>query len=197
MTWVEAGNAGEREPLLTAANLMSLSRVPMGMAVWLAPASRPLLLGLMALAAISDVLDGWLARRSRGRGLRPHGVGQWLDPVCDKVFVVAVLVALAVALETPLGQLLLIGTRELLQLPLLAAHFLVGRRLGLPARLDFRAGVPGKLATVGQFSAVVAIVGGLGSAWAWCGVAAGLGVVSAGYYVHRAFAIGHDSILAR
>ncbi len=176
---------------------MSLSRVPMGLAVWLAPASRPLLLGMMALAAISDVLDGWLARRSPGRGIRPHGIGQWLDPVCDKAFVVAVLVAIAVALESPLWQLLLIGTRELLQLPLLAAHVLFGQRLGLPARLDFRAGIPGKLATVGQFGAIVAIVADLGGSWAWCVAAAGLGLVSVGYYVRRAFAVGQRSALAR
>ncbi len=194
---MEEGNAEEREPLLTAANLMSLSRVPMGLVVWLAPASRPLLLGMMALAAVSDVLDGWLARRSPERAARSDGIGQWLDPACDKAFVLAVLVALAVTLESPLWQLLLIATRELLQLPLLAAHFLFGQRLGLAARLDFRAGAPGKLATVGQFGALVAIVAEASAAWLFCAVAAVLGLVSVVYYARRALMTGHGTLVAR
>lgn len=176
---------------------MSLSRVPMGLAVWFAPGSRLLLLAMMMLAAVSDVLDGWLARRSPRRGVRPHGIGQWLDPVCDKAFVIAVLLSLALALDTPLWQLALVGTRELLQLPLLAGHFLFGERLGLPARLDFRAGLPGKLATVGQFSAILAIVVDLATAWAWCALAAGLGVLSAAYYVRRTVMTGDRAQLAR
>ncbi len=182
--------------LLTAANLMSLSRIPMGFLIWLAPQSRFLLLGVMALAAISDVLDGWLARRSH-RSTGPGHVGAWLDPVCDKVFVVTVLAALLVALDSPLWQLLLIGTRELLQLPLLAAHLLAGRRLHLPARLDFRAGIPGKATTVAQFSAIGAIVVELAAAWAWCAVAGALGVVSTAYYVRRTLAAGSRPLVAR
>lgn len=194
---VHAQKAAKREPVLTPANLMSLSRIPMGLAVWLAPGSRALLLTLMGLAAASDVLDGWLARRAPGRRAEPGHIGHWLDPVCDKVFVIAVLAALAVALETPLWQLLLIGTRELLQLPLLAAHFLGGHRLGLPSRLDFRAGVPGKAATVAQFFAIGAIVVALRAVWLWCAIASTLGLISAAYYVRRAWTTGDRTLVAR
>ena len=194
---MRGGKAAEREPIFTAANLTSLSRIPMGLAVWLAPTSRPLLLVLMALAAVSDMLDGWLARRSPRRVSEPGHIGHWLDPVCDKMFVIALLTALAVALEVPLWQLLLIGTRELLQLPLLAAHYLIGRHLGLQLRLDFRAGLPGKIATVAQFSAMTAIVVDVAAAWAWCAAASALGAISAAYYVRRAFSVNQHALAAR
>ncbi len=69
----------------------------------------------MGAAAATDVLDGTLARR---RGVALAGVGSWLDPVCDKLFVGAVLAALHVERGVPLGMLALIVARELLQLPM-------------------------------------------------------------------------------
>jgi CDP-diacylglycerol--glycerol-3-phosphate 3-phosphatidyltransferase len=44
-----------------------------------------------ALAALSDVIDGWLARRAGP--LTPHGA--FLDPLADKVLVLATLLAMA------------------------------------------------------------------------------------------------------
>jgi len=43
---------------------------------------------VLVLAGISDVLDGWAARRrsTAGQISEPHR-GDWLDPFCDKVFV--------------------------------------------------------------------------------------------------------------
>ena len=76
-------------------NLLSLSRLPLGGVFWVAlgpDAKRALLaLGVMALAAGTDVLDGTIARR---RGVSTAGDGSWLDPICDKLFVGAVLAAL-------------------------------------------------------------------------------------------------------
>ncbi|HEX4405945.1 MAG TPA: CDP-alcohol phosphatidyltransferase family protein, partial [Polyangia bacterium] len=76
--------------LLTLPNLLSLSRLPLGGVFWaaLARGQDALPFGVLATAAVTDVLDGWTARR---RGADPAGVGSWLDPICDKAFVGAVL----------------------------------------------------------------------------------------------------------
>ncbi|HEU4533954.1 MAG TPA: CDP-alcohol phosphatidyltransferase family protein, partial [Polyangiaceae bacterium] len=70
---------------------MSLSRIGLGGALWLVE-PRPLpLLALMGAAALSDLLDGWMARRARGGAPPPPGGGRgaWLDPLCDKAFVLS------------------------------------------------------------------------------------------------------------
>src|SRR4051794_1401386 len=89
-----------RSPLLSLPNLLSLSRLPLGGIFWVAlgpgnprppPARAVAALGVMSVAAVTDVLDGYIARR---RGADLAGAGSWLDPVCDKLFIGAVLAAL-------------------------------------------------------------------------------------------------------
>ena len=104
----------------------------------------------MAAAAATDVLDGTLARR---RGVALAGVGSWLDPVCDKLFVAAVLAALHVERGVPLGMLALIVARELLQLPMSVVYRAIPS-LHHWLRYDFRASVLGKAATIAQFLAI-------------------------------------------
>src|SRR5260370_36630690 len=77
----------------TAPNLLSLARLPMGALFWQVVDDVPAhLIGpflALAAAAVTDVLDGYLAPR---RGVT-SGVGAWLDPICDQVFLGAVLAA--------------------------------------------------------------------------------------------------------
>lgn len=77
-------------------NVLSLIRiglVPIVVVVlmWPGPAARWLAAMLFLAACITDFLDGWIARR--------HGItstlGQFLDPLADKLIVVAVLIMLA------------------------------------------------------------------------------------------------------
>src|SRR3954469_22534336 len=115
--------AASSSALLTLPNLLSLSRLPLGGVFWIAlgsaaratPARAAAALGVMGLAAVTDMLDGYVARR---RGADLVGAGSWLDPFCDKLFVGAVLGALHVQRGVSLGLLALIVTRELLQLPM-------------------------------------------------------------------------------
>ena len=76
-------------------NLLTLLRVPLAALIWVAPANALWLLGLMVLAAVSDWADGFFARRA---GLSPEGLGAWLDPLCDKLFILSVLIAIAYSL---------------------------------------------------------------------------------------------------
>ncbi len=84
---------------------------------------------VFALAAITDWLDGYLARRQR----MLSEFGRMLDPIADKLLVTAALVLLAGSgrLSTPgLYAALLILMREILVSGL--REYLAGREIGLP-----------------------------------------------------------------
>ncbi|OGQ14161.1 MAG: hypothetical protein A2138_27825 [Deltaproteobacteria bacterium RBG_16_71_12] len=143
--------------ILRLANTLTLVRVPLAAALWLWPREPWFLVAVMAAAALSDVVDGALARRLDPSVRHdPHNPGAWLDPLCDKIFV-ASLVALVVVHHTPpLSLALLVLVREALLLPLVVAWALVWRPRG--RRVDFRAVWAGKLTTVLQFAAVAAML---------------------------------------
>jgi phosphatidylglycerophosphate synthase len=187
--------AGSPSSLLSLPNLLSLSRLPLGWVFWMVlgktPDRGPLALGVMALAAVTDVLDGTIARR---RGVDASGAGSWLDPICDKLFVGAVLAALHFERGVPLGLLAIIVTRELLQLPMVVVYR-ISPTLRRWLRYDFRASVLGKAATVAQFLAIAALVLGL-PARELAALAFGLGVIALGDYVRRAVAIGRKRLHA-
>ncbi len=80
---------------MTVADGIALARavalVPVAWAI--AADQRVLALAIFAVAAASDALDGWVARRSGSAGAR----GAYLDPMADKILVVGTLLALAAA----------------------------------------------------------------------------------------------------
>jgi phosphatidylglycerophosphate synthase len=123
---------------LNLPDLLSLVRVPLGVA-FMPLAGRPIAgLAILALAAVSDMLDGWLARR------RPQRVawGEWLDPVCDKFFIIAVMAGLYLSRHPPLETLLPILTREIAVLVLFLVHRLVPSLRSI--RYDYRAHILGR-----------------------------------------------------
>lgn len=149
----------------------------------------------MAAAAISDLLDGWFARRIRAaraaRGDATGGLaeaggrGAWLDPLCDKTFVLSCVAAIAWAHQPPWHWLAMVAAREVVLVPLSLAYRLwPGARRRM--RVDFRAGWPGKLATVAQFAALLAVVFGAGAAGPLCWAAGVVGLFAALHYVMRA-----------
>ncbi len=95
--------------------------VPDALAVLRALAGFPILIALVAglrevavavfaLAALSDALDGWIARRYRIT--TDHGV--LLDPLADKALVLLTLAGLAQVGAAPLALVAAITARELL-----------------------------------------------------------------------------------
>lgn len=179
---VEHRTEGLLRELLRAPNLLSLVRLPLGALAWVAPTSVPWILGLLAAAAISDVLDGVLARRL----YRPdeEHIGTWLDPLCDKLFTVLTLSAVWVALRPPGWLALAALTRELLVAAFVCTWLVVPSLRG--RALPWRALVGGKLTTVAQFALFGAVMLDLRPAWPWLAAAAsGLGLVAVTQYAAR------------
>lgn len=181
--------APPRRRLLTFPNLVTLSRIPMAALVWFRPLDPVYVLGLMAVAALSDVLDGWLERRRRERLGEPVGTGEsmgtWLDPVCDKVFILSLLTAITLAHGLPLWIVPLIALREILQTVIVGATRVipaVRRRL----RPRFRANVLGKATTVIQFITIAAILLNWPYQIPLAIATAVLGLIAVGVYVRRA-----------
>jgi CDP-diacylglycerol---glycerol-3-phosphate 3-phosphatidyltransferase len=178
-------------PLLTLPNLLTLSRLPLAALVWLRPADPVFVLGLMALAGLTDVLDGWLERKERTRRGETidagESIGTWLDPLCDKVFIVSLVIAVTVAHHLPLWLVPLLALREILQ------TLIVGARPWIPVlrrnlRPRFRANILGKLTTVVQFATIAAILLEKPGQMALVALTAALGLVAVAVYVRRSIA---------
>lgn len=188
--------AADRGSELFVPNLLSFSRVPLAGLLWVAPHRPAWTIGVMLIAGLTDVLDGWLVRRARRRRarLRDPGAfaanaarGAYIDGLADKVFFVSTVALLAWTIAPPLWLIAVLALREVLFVPLmLLYHFAPAP---LRHQVDFTAGVPGKLATVAQFGAVV--LGLLRSGWfQTAAIAAGfLGAVATISYTVRAFGV--------
>lgn len=114
------------KPVINLPNLLTLGRilfVPIFVLVYIIPGERTYLLAatLFALAAFTDWLDGYLARRLN----QTTPFGAFLDPVADKLIVVTALV-------------LLIGHHRTLWLTL-PALVIVGREIVISALREWMA----------------------------------------------------------
>lgn len=130
-----------------------LAPVLVGLLVLGEPTASSVAAGVFVVGAATDGLDGYLARRYRSASR----TGAWLDPLADKVFVAAPVLALAA-----LGAF-----------PAWAAGVIVGREVGvslLRAYLGLRgvsmpASGPAKVKTTAQLLAVTLYILPLGE-WA-------------------------------
>jgi len=185
-----------RTPLLTVPNALTLSRVPLAALVWIRPLDPSWVLGLMLLAGATDVLDGALERRRRlkldpARRNAPT-IGVWLDPLCDKIFILSVLAAVTLSRHLPLWLIPLIALREILQ-----TVILIGIK-PLPRFRDrlrprFRSNVLGKLVTVFQFLTIGSLLLGAPATIPLAFASGALGLVAAGVYFARAMRAGSDA----
>ena len=104
-----------REELLNAPNMMTIARmalIPVFLAL-LAYESRRnsfLAAAIFAVAAITDWVDGWLARVSG----KVTTLGKFLDPLADKIIVTAALIELLRLGRVPVWVVVLILAREFL-----------------------------------------------------------------------------------
>ncbi len=159
------------------AHIVTLLRIPLGIWIAFAYGETGLVLPLIIAAAISDAVDGTLARYLKRRGETTPDIGGWLDPLADKLFVAVVLASIAVHTHS-FAVIALIGARELLLVPLIAIYVALGRD-----RSALHADWLGKLATVAQFVALAIAVARPARALPGAVVAAALGVAATARYV--------------
>ncbi len=133
-------------PAWTPADLMTAIRFPLALAFVLVPGTA-LRIVILAVAAVSDLADGWLARRYGA-----SRAGTFLDPVADKVFMAAAFGVVLV--EGPLTWLEIVAVllRDLAATGAFLATVVFGRPAAIPARLG------GKMVTVGQLLTLLAFL---------------------------------------
>jgi cardiolipin synthase len=137
-----------RSSMLTVPNLLSASRFPLA-AAFLATDATPVRVALIGAASITDVLDGWLARRQQTTRL-----GALLDPIADKTFVLVAISAFLIAGELSTLDYFVILLRDFAT----AIGFLVAYLMKDLDPKNFKARMSGKVVTVLQLATVLALV---------------------------------------
>jgi cardiolipin synthase len=171
--------------VVSVADCLSLARIPLGLAFLLVAGQRQWAMAVLLAAAVTDVLDGWVARRCGPRRPGESHRGDWLDPLCDKLFAAAVVAGLMMSRPTPLALVALFLARELLQLVAVMVMRMVPVLHRASRDYDFRAHPVGKAATIAQFATAAALVLGHPAAWILAVICAVLGVASVAIYIHR------------
>jgi len=170
------------------AHALTLSRIPIAVVFWLSYGQSPTFsLGLVVLAALTDAVDGALARNIKARTGQTSTLGEWLDPAADKLFIVIVIAAIQIKDPVPWVIIALIGARELVIIPLAAIYKLVlDRSANRRDAHAFQAGRLGKAATIAEFLAVGAIILHSPAVTPLALAACGLGLGAIGTYIARA-----------
>jgi phosphatidylglycerophosphate synthase len=162
---------------------VSLLRLPLAATFPCVRESAAASLVVLGLAAGSDVLDGWLARRLD----LATPTGAVVDGVTDKAFAAVVLMTLVASGAMPASDLLLLGSRELGELPLVA--WLALSPAARRRKVDDRANAFGKAATVLQFAAIGATLARSDARPALLWITGAVGAAAAASYWWRTVAL--------
>jgi endonuclease/exonuclease/phosphatase family metal-dependent hydrolase/phosphatidylglycerophosphate synthase len=183
-----------------AAHTLTSSRIAFAIGFWLTYGSPAWSVAWVVLAAVSDALDGRVARWVRRRMNVPveaPSAGDWLDPAADKLFVLIVLAAIGAHTPGAWPLIACLGARELALVPVIAAYGLA-RMLGRTRSRALRAHTIGKAATVAQFVAIVSLVApgsiATGARWPLAIVAGVLGIAAVVEQVSRGLARAHSPV---
>ena len=131
---------------VTVADVLTVSRLPMALAFVLVPSSTARL-AVLAAAAATDLLDGFIARR-----IGSSRFGSFLDPVADKLFMVSAFGVVVLSGHLAAFEVLAVLLRDVVATIAFAATLVSGRPAAIPAR------VGGKAVTVGQVLTLVAFL---------------------------------------
>jgi CDP-diacylglycerol---glycerol-3-phosphate 3-phosphatidyltransferase len=153
-------------------NVLSLSRLLL--AVLFIPAGRAARIALIVVAAASDFLDGWIARRTN----TTTRWGALVDPIGDRIFVLVVIVVYLLEGELSLLEAVLFLLRDIAT----ALGFVVARAMPSLRAVELKARFPGKIVTVLQLVTLVALVVGVPSLAPYVGVVALASVVAIADY---------------
>ena len=131
----------DRSTVFTLPNLVSTSRFALALG-FVAADAAPVKLALLGIASVTDVLDGWLARRSK----LVTEFGAMLDPIADRFFVLGVMVAYVAGGQLTLLQAGLIMLRDVMSV----IGYVTAKLVSWLRDIPFRARFMGKVVTVAQ-----------------------------------------------
>jgi phosphatidylglycerophosphate synthase len=132
---------------LTVSNILSLARIPLGLA-FLAFHDTRSLAAIVAVGAATDLLDGLLARLT---GTRTE-IGALLDPFCDRVFVFLGLVSFLPGGYLDWAGFVILILRDIFT----GGVFVVARLAGEPMPFHSRQG--GRITTALQVAALFTLI---------------------------------------
>ncbi|MEO7330841.1 MAG: CDP-alcohol phosphatidyltransferase family protein, partial [Minicystis sp.] len=138
-----------RRALGTLPNILSCSRLVLA-AGFVASAATEARVGLIGIAAMTDFLDGWLARRV-------HATSRWgamLDPFADRVFVLTAVGTFLFTGAISTTEYFIFIMRDLAT----AIGFLVARCISWLRPVEFQARSLGKVVTVLQLVTLAAVL---------------------------------------
>jgi cardiolipin synthase (CMP-forming) len=138
-----------RRTLDNLPNLLSWSRLVLA-AGFVASGATEARVGLIGAAAVTDFLDGWLARRV-------HATSRWgalLDPIADRVFVLTVVGTFLFTGALSTSAYFILIMRDLAT----AVGFLVARIIPWLRPVEFKARILGKVVTVLQLLTLAAVL---------------------------------------
>ena len=138
-----------RARLRALPNIISSSRVLLA-AGFVAADHVDARLGLVGLAAITDFLDGWLARRAKWT----TRWGALIDPIADRVFALVAILTFIVTRALSPWQALVMLSRDIMT----AVGFIVARLVPWLRPVQFKARMSGKVVTVLQFATFIALL---------------------------------------
>ncbi len=136
-------------PPLNLPNLVSSSRFLLA-AGFVVADGLFLRLGLIGLASFTDFFDGWLARRQR----LTSRLGALLDPIADRVFVLAVVLTFVAGGELRPWQAAALLVRDVMSV----VGWFVARSTPSLRAIPFRARWPGKVLTALQLAVFLAVL---------------------------------------
>lgn len=134
------------KPWVSVADLLTATRLPLA-AAFLLIEDHGWQLAIVAAAAASDYFDGRLARR-----LGPSRVGVVLDPVVDKLFMLAAFLTVASHGLLTWWEIVLVLSRDVVAAVGAIAVWVLQRPVALPARAG------GKAVTVCQILTLIAFI---------------------------------------
>lgn len=136
----------ERASLWSIANALSLSRLLLA-AAFAAIQAAEARLGLILAAALTDFLDGWVARRS-------NTISKWgelIDPIADRAFVFTAVSVLLFERTLTSAQYFILLSRDLAT----AIGFVIARSVAWLRPVAFRARLAGKVVTALQLITLI------------------------------------------
>jgi cardiolipin synthase len=132
---------------LSIPNLITLARILLVPVVVWAIASNQMLFAflLFAAAGVSDAIDGFLAKRF---GMASE-LGAYLDPLADKVLIVAIYVSLGITDKLPAWLVILVVSRDLLIVGGVLFSWLIDKPVGVKPHPVSKANTAAQLLLVG------------------------------------------------